>query len=335
MAKILVTGGLGFIGSHTTSVLLQAGHEVVVADDLSNSRREVAHAIRTLTGKDFAFAEVNLTNEAGVKALFQQHGPFDGIIHFAAFKAVGESVAKPLEYYHNNLGSLIFLLKEARAAGCMNVIFSSSCTVYGQARQLPVTEDAPVQQAESPYGNTKQIGEEILADAARADGFRVISLRYFNPIGAHPSAMIGELPLGVPQNLVPFIAQTAAGIRKELTVFGSDYPTRDGTAIRDYIHVMDLAEAHMAALNSIGNGPGSFAVYNVGTGVGTTVLEAIHAFERATGVEVPYRLSDRRPGDVTEAWADTTRVQTALNWKATRSLEEAMADAWRWQQSLK
>jgi UDP-glucose 4-epimerase len=336
MGKILVTGGLGFIGSHTTAALLQAGHDVVVADDLSNSRREVASAIAQLTGKDVTFEEVNLTQSQAVDALFAKHGPLDGIIHFAAFKAVGESVAKPLEYYHNNLVSLINLLLVARNHGCKNIIFSSSCTVYGQAEQLPVAEDAPVQPAESPYGNTKQMGEEILRDAALADGFRVISLRYFNPIGAHPTALIGELPLGVPQNLVPFITQTAAGIRKELSVFGSDYPTRDGTAIRDYIHVVDLAEAHMAALNHLMNGVQTtpFEVFNVGTGKGTTVLEALQAFERATGVAVPHRLVDRRPGDVVEAWADTTRIEQTLHWKATRSLDEAMADAWRWQQSL-
>jgi UDP-glucose 4-epimerase len=334
MAKILVTGGLGFIGSHTAAVLLQAGHEVVVADDLSNSRAEVAQAIQQLTGKTLVFEQVNLTQPDATDRLFEKHGRLDGIIHFAAFKAVGESVAKPLEYYHNNLVSLLNILLSARRHGCKNIIFSSSCTVYGQAAVLPVAEDAPVQPAESPYGNTKQMGEEILRDAALADGFRVVSLRYFNPIGAHPSALIGELPLGVPQNLVPFITQTAAGIRKELSVFGSDYPTRDGTAIRDYIHVVDLAEAHMAALNHLmnGNQTSPFEVFNVGTGQGTTVLEAVQAFERATGVKVNYRLVDRRPGDVVEAWADTKHIEHSLNWKATRSLESAMADAWRWQQ---
>lgn len=334
MAKILVTGGLGFIGSHTAAVLLQAGHEVVVADDLSNSRAEVAHAIQQLTGKSLVFEQVNLTQLDATNGLFERHGRLDGIIHFAAFKAVGESVAKPLEYYHNNLVSLLNILLAARKHGCRNIIFSSSCTVYGQAAVLPVAEDAPVQPAESPYGNTKQMGEEILRDAALADGFRVVSLRYFNPIGAHPSALIGELPLGVPQNLVPFITQTAAGVRKELSVFGSDYPTRDGTAIRDYIHVVDLAEAHMAALNHLmnGNQTSPFEVFNVGTGQGTTVLEAVQAFERATGEKVNYRLVDRRPGDVVEAWADTRHIEHTLNWKATRSLEAAMADAWRWQQ---
>lgn len=336
MKKVLVTGGLGFIGSHTTVELLGRGCRVVVVDNLSNTRAEVLDGIEAIAGRRPEWANVDLADRAACAELLARHGDLDGIIHFAAHKAVGESVQKPLAYYHNNFGSLVNLLEFVAGHPRCGFIFSSSCTVYGQADSLPVKEDAPVKPAESPYGNTKQVGEEILRDAAKAHGFRAIALRYFNPIGAHPSAKIGELPLGVPQNLVPFVTQSAAGLRGPLKVFGRDYPTRDGTAVRDYIHVVDIALAHVQALDRLFAGKGSEAVevFNLGTGTGSTVLEVIAAFERATGQKLVWESAPRRAGDVVAAYADTAKAAAGLGWRAQRTLDQCMADAWRWQLTL-
>ncbi|MBL8731052.1 MAG: UDP-glucose 4-epimerase GalE [Planctomycetes bacterium] len=336
MKTVLVTGGLGFIGSHTVVELIGRGYRVVVADNLTNTRADVLDRIATITGTAPVWANVDLADPVACGALLAGHPELDGVIHFAAHKAVGESVQKPLAYYHNNFGSLVNLLRFVAERPRCGFIFSSSCTVYGQADTLPIREDAPVKPAESPYGNTKQVGEEILRDAARAHGLKAIALRYFNPIGAHPSAKIGELPLGVPQNLVPFLTQSAAGLRGALKVFGNDYPTRDGTCIRDYIHVVDVALAHIYALERLlaGKGEQPVEVFNLGTGTGSTVLEVIQAFERATGVKLAYEFAPRRPGDVVAAYADTERAARLLGWRAERSLDTAMADAWRWQQSL-
>lgn len=333
MAKqILVTGGLGFIGSHTVVALQNAGFDVVVIDDLSNTTIKVLDQITEITGTKPAFEQIDLRIKADVTSFFDKY-KVDGIIHFAAFKAVGESMHKPLDYYENNLGSLVYLLQEMRDRKLDNFIFSSSCTVYGQADELPITEKAPVKKAESVYGNTKQIGEEIIQDASKAHGINAIALRYFNPIGAHESVKIGELPLGVPQNLIPFITQTAAGMRAELSVFGDDYDTPDGTAVRDYIHVVDLAKAHIAALNRLidKNNKEAYEFFNVGTGTGSSVLEVINAFENANGVKLNYKIVDRREGDITAAYADTTIANQELNWKTELSLETALKSAWEWQ----
>ncbi len=335
---ILVTGGLGFIGSHTVVALQEKGHRVLIVDDLSNSSVQVLDGIEAASGIRPAFVELNLQISAAVTELFQQHR-ITGIIHFAASKAVSESVQKPVAYYQNNLGSMLNLLAEIEKASTpIPFIFSSSCTVYGEATELPITENAPVQPAMSPYGNTKQIGEEILMDVVNAiEGFRVISLRYFNPIGAHPSIAIGELPLGRPQNLVPFITQTAAGLYPKLTVFGNDYPTSDGTNIRDYIHVVDLAEAHVVALERIleSKSAEAYEVFNLGTGKGSSVLEVIQSFERVSGKKIPYEIGSRREGDVIAAYADTTKANTVLGWKTKRSLDEAVASAWKWEQKVR
>ena len=335
---ILVTGGLGFIGSHTVVALLEKGHHVLIVDDLSNSSVGVLDGIETASGIRPTFIKLNLQNGAAVAEMFQQHR-ITGIIHFAAYKAVGESVQKPVAYYQNNLGSMLNLLAEVeKAASPIPFIFSSSCTVYGEATKLPITENSPVQPAMSPYGNTKQIGEEILVDTVNAiEGFRVISLRYFNPIGAHPSIAIGELPLGKPQNLVPFITQTAAGLYPKLTVFGNDYPTSDGTNVRDYIHVVDLAEAHVVALERIleSKSTEAYEVFNLGTGKGSSVLEVIQSFERVSGQKLTYEIGARREGDVIAAYADTTKANTVLRWKTKRSLDEAVASAWKWEQKVR
>lgn len=330
--KILVTGGLGFIGSHTVVALQNEGFEVVIIDDLSNSKIEVLDGITSITGIKPEFVQFDLKNKEKVKQFFKEH-KIDGIIHFAASKAVGESVEKPLMYYENNISTLIYLLQESVKNNIKNFIFSSSCTVYGQADELPITENAPIKPAESPYGNTKQIGEEILRDTAKVEDINVIALRYFNPIGAHPSTKIGELPIGVPQNLIPFVTQTAAGIRKELQVFGDDYPTPDGTAIRDYIHVVDLAEAHVAALNRLlkGENKSKFETFNVGTGKGSSVMEVIKAFEKVSGKKLNYKIVGRREGDITSAYADTTLVNNELGWKSKLNLEDALKSAWEWQ----
>ena len=332
MRKILVTGGLGFIGSHTVVELQNEGFEVVIIDDLSNTSIKALDSITEITGKQPDFHQIDLRIKNDVKTFFDNN-KIDGVIHFAAFKAVGESMHKPLDYYENNLSVLVYLLQEMRNRKLNNFIFSSSCTVYGQADELPITEKAPVKTAESVYGNTKQIGEEILKDASKAHNINSIALRYFNPIGAHESVKIGELPLGVPQNLIPFITQTAAGIRAELSVFGDDYDTNDGTAIRDYIHVVDLAKAHIAALNRLLNKKNkeSFEYFNVGTGKGSSVLEIINAFERVNNLKLNYKIVGRREGDITAAFADTTIANKELNWKTEKSLDEALESAWRWQ----
>ena len=333
MKKILVTGGLGFIGSHTVVELQNEGFEVVIIDNLSNTSIDVLDKITEITGTKPAFHKVDVRVKSDIKSVFETH-EIDGIIHFAAFKAVGESMSKPLDYYENNLSSLIYLLQEMRDRKLDNFIFSSSCTVYGQANALPITEDAPIKAAESVYGNTKQIGEEIIRDTSNTYKINSIALRYFNPIGAHPSIKIGELPLGVPQNLIPFITQTAAGIRKELSVFGDDYPTSDGTAVRDYIHVVDLAKAHIAALKRLisKTNKKSFEYFNIGTGKGSSVLEIINTFEKVNNLKLNYKIVGRREGDVVAAFADTTIANKELNWKTEISLEESLESVWKWQQ---
>jgi UDP-glucose 4-epimerase len=333
MKTILVTGGLGFIGSHTVVELQNAGYHVVIIDNLYNSKIEVLDSITSITGVQPDYYNIDLREKEKVAAFFQNR-TLDGVIHFAASKAVGESVQNPLLYYENNMATLVYLLQELKKHQLSNFIFSSSCTVYGQADELPITENAPIKPAESPYGNTKQIGEEIIRETCKADGLKAISLRYFNPIGAHESAKIGELPLGVPQNLVPFITQTAAGIRKELSVFGDDYDTVDGTAIRDYIHVVDLAKAHIAALERLieNKNKADYEVFNVGTGTGSSVLEIVKAFEKVNKLKLNYKIVGRREGDITAAYADTTLANKELGWKTEKTLEEALASAWKWQQ---
>ena len=333
MNTILVTGGLGFIGSHTVVELQNAGYHVIIIDNLYNSKMEVLDQITEITGIKPSYLNIDLRNKEEVHAFFNNH-PIDGIIHFAASKAVGESVKNPHLYYENNIATLVYILQEMKTHQIPNFIFSSSCTVYGQADELPITENAPVKPAESPYGNTKQIGEEIIEQSCRATHLKAIALRYFNPIGAHESVKIGELPLGVPQNLIPYITQTAAGIRKELSVFGDDYPTPDGTAIRDYIHVVDLAKAHIAALERLikGINKKEFEVFNIGTGKGSSVLEVIKTFEKVNQLHLSYKIVERRKGDITAAYADTTLANKELGWKAEKTLEEALHSAWRWQQ---
>jgi len=334
MAKILVTGGLGFIGSHTVVELQNEGYEVVIIDNLSNTTIDVLDNIVSITGIKPTYVNIDLRNQKNVKQFFDTH-EIDGVIHFAAYKAVGESVSKPLDYYQNNLNTLVYLLQELTERGINNLIFSSSCTVYGQADELPITEKAAVKPAESPYGYTKQVGEIIIRDTCRVSDLNAVALRYFNPIGSHPSIKIGELPLGVPQNLIPFITQTAAGIRAELSVFGDDYDTVDGTAVRDYIHVVDLAKAHIAALGRLitKKNKETYEFFNVGTGKGSSVLEVIKAFENASGKSLNYKIVGKREGDITAAYADTTIANKELNWKTEISLNTALESAWQWQQS--
>ena len=336
--KILLTGGLGFIGSHTAVELQQAGFEVVIVDNCSNSSEKVLSGIEAITGIAPIFEKFDLRDREKVRSFFGKYPDISGVIHFAASKAVGESVQEPLLYYENNLSTLVYLLQELEKKEKASFIFSSSCTVYGQADKMPITEDAPVKPAESPYGNTKQIGEEILRDTCRVrPNLHVTSLRYFNPIGAHPSAQIGELPLGVPQNLVPFITQTGIGIREQLSVFGNDYPTPDGTCIRDYIHVVDLARAHVVALQRLveGRNEKNYEVFNIGTGKGSSVLEVIESFERISGTPLNYKVVGRRDGDVITAFADTSKANEVLGWKAQSSLDEAMRSAWVWEQAIR
>ena len=338
MKKILVTGGLGFIGSHTAVELQLKGFEVVIIDDLSNSSTDVLKGIKSITGVEPLFEQLDLKEKSSVESFFSKHNDLVGVIHFAASKAVGESVEKPLLYYENNLNTLIYMLKSVLKLENSNFIFSSSCTVYGQADKMPITENAPTKPAESPYGNTKQIGEEIIKDSCKVyDKLNCISLRYFNPIGAHPTAKIGELPLGVPQNLVPFITQTAAGLRKELSVFGNDYPTPDGTCIRDYIHVVDLAKAHVIALERLLNGKnsGNYETFNVGTGTGSSVLEVINSFEKVSGIQLNYKFAPRRSGDVIQAYADTDKANNELGWKAESTLDDAVLSAWNWEKQIR
>ncbi|MCM4161840.1 UDP-glucose 4-epimerase GalE [Antarcticibacterium sp. W02-3] len=336
-AQILVTGGLGFIGSHTVVALLEQDYDVVIIDNLSNSSIDVLGGIAKITQKTPEFEKIDLRNKEQVVEFFEKYPDIQGVIHFAASKAVGESVENPLLYYENNLSTLIYLLKQLSRKERSNFIFSSSCTVYGQADELPIKENAPVKPAISPYGNTKQIGEEIIRDTCKVHpNLKAISLRYFNPIGAHPSAEIGELPIGTPQNLVPFITQTAIGKREQLSVFGDDYPTEDGTCIRDYIHVMDLAKAHVVALERLmdDKSDSNYDVFNLGTGNGNSVLEVINSFQKSTGKKLPYRIAPRREGDVIAAYANTTKANDVLNWKAENSLEQALKSAWKWEKKV-
>lgn len=329
MADILVTGGLGFIGSHTVISLYEAGYNPIILDNLSNSDLSVIEGLEKISGKQVHFIKGDV-NDPGIYASIFDQFEIQAVIHFAAYKAVGESVEKPLIYYRNNVGGLLSLLEAMNQAGVVNMVFSSSCTVYGQPDVVPVTENERIKPANSPYGSTKQMCETILQDTSWC---RTQCLRYFNPVGAHPSGLIGELPLGVPNNLVPFITQTAAGIRPELTVYGNDYPTPDGTCIRDYIHVVDLAEAHVAALRRmLAPETPRIEVFNIGTGKGYSVLEVIHTFEAVSGKTLPHRIGPRRAGDVTEVWADTHHASRVLGWNAKLGLEEMMRDAWNWQQ---
>ena len=335
--KILVTGGLGYIGSHTVVALQNKGFDVVIIGNLSNSSLDVLAGITEITGKSPDFEKIDMRQKEDVISFFEKHKDINGVIHFAASKAVGESVNKPLAYYENNLGTLTTLLQELQKIASAPLIFSTACTVYGQADKLPITESAPIKPAESPYGNTKKVGEQIIEDTCNAyPNFSAIALRYFNPIGAHSSALIGELPIGVPQNLVPFITQTAIGKRAELSVFGDDYPTQDGTCIRDYIHVMDLAEAHVVALERLLNkkSEDNYEVFNIGTGTGNSVLEVINAFESANQKSLNYKIAERRKGDVIAAYADTTKSKTVLGWTPKYSLQNALKSAWKWELAL-
>ncbi len=337
MKKILVTGGTGYIGSHTVVELRQKGYDVIIVDNLSNSSIEVLDNIAAITGTKPLFEKLDLAEREVTLDFFARHTDIEAVIHFAAYKAVGESVEQPLKYYRNNLFSLINILDGMLENRISNMVFSSSCTVYGQPDELPVTEQAPIKQAMSPYGNTKQISEEILRDTTNVNkNLNAICLRYFNPIGAHESAKIGELPLGVPNNLVPFITQTAIGIRPQLKVFGDDYPTPDGTPIRDYIHVVDLAKAHVVAVDRMLNEKmkKNCEVFNLGTGNGFSVLEVIKSFEKVAGVKLNYKIVDRRPGDITEVWADTSFANRELGWKAEKGLDEMTLSAWKWELAL-
>lgn len=335
--KILVTGGLGFIGSHTVVELQNEGFEVVAIDNLSNSSIDVLAGIEKITGVKPIFEELDLREKAAVQTFFKKHHDISGVIHFAASKAVGESVENPLLYYENNISTLVYILQELEKKPEASFIFSSSCTVYGQAKSMPITESAPIQPALSPYGNTKQIGEEIITEVCKVSKINAILLRYFNPIGAHSSAEIGELPIGVPQNLVPFITQTGIGLRQVLSVYGNDYPTPDGTCIRDYIHVVDLAKAHVIALKRLLDKKNlqSVETFNLGTGTGSSVLEVIQSFEKVSGQKLPYKVVNRREGDVIEAFANTDKANDVLGWKAESSLDECIESAWKWEQKIR
>lgn len=335
--QVLVCGGAGYIGSHTTVALIEAGYDVVIIDNLSNSDMGAVEGVRKITGVEVPFEQVDCCDKEALRAIFKKY-PFRSAIHFAAYKAVGESVAEPLKYYSNNLTSFLNLLELMHEEGRENILFSSSATVYGEPEALPVTELSPRQPATSPYGNTKQMCEDILRDTTAAyEGLKGIALRYFNPMGAHPSALIGELPRGVPNNLVPFITQTAAGVRECLSIFGDDYPTPDGTCIRDYIDVVDLAGAHVAAISRLieGKNKAKYEIFNVGTGKGTSVMELVKAFERVNNLSLNYRIAGRRAGDTVEVWADTTLANEELGWKAQRSLDETLAAAWAWERNVR
>jgi len=338
MNTVLLTGGTGYIGSHTAVELIKSGYKVVIVDNLSNSNVDSLDGIKRITGIKPEFVKADCADLSEMKALFNKYGGFSSIIHFAALKAVGESVEKPLEYYHNNLSSLIYLLKLMKEGNGGSIVFSSSCTVYGQPDVLPVTEKSPYKPAFSPYGNTKKIAEDILRDTINVNqSIKGIALRYFNPIGAHPSAEIGELPLGKPDNLIPFITQTAIGIREKLQIFGNDYDSQDGTAIRDYFHVVDLAKAHVLALKRLeeNRNKTGFEVFNVGAGKGVTVLEIVKAFEKVSGVKLNYEIVGRRVGDIEKVWADTSLAQTELGWKTQSTLEDALLSAWNWEKKLR
>jgi UDP-glucose 4-epimerase len=335
----LVTGGTGYIGSHTAVELINEGYEVIIIDNLSNSQKEVVDGIEKITGVRPIFEDFDICDKARLTQFFEKYNRLEAIIHFAAFKAVGESVNKPTAYYHNNLVSLLNLLDCMVTYKVPNIVFSSSCTVYGQPDVLPVTEQAPIKKAMSPYGNTKQICEEILIDTIEANQAKVkaIALRYFNPIGAHPTSLIGELPLGVPQNLVPFITQTAIGIRKELSIFGNDYNTPDGSCIRDYINVVDLAKAHVVAISRLINNKckNNFEIFNIGTGNGVSVFEIVNSFEKVTGQKLNYKVVPRRAGDVEQVWADTRYANNELGWKAEKTLDETLLSAWNWEKKIR
>ncbi|MBT4918100.1 MAG: UDP-glucose 4-epimerase GalE [Flavobacteriaceae bacterium] len=337
MQKVLVTGGLGYIGSHTVVELQNAGFKVVIIDNLSNSSLEVLDGIIEITGKTPLFEKIDLRQKSEVIQFFEKYQDISGIIHFAASKAVGESVENPLLYYENNLSTLIYLLQACNNYTIENFIFSSSCTVYGEPDKLPIDESAPIKKATSPYGNTKQISEEILNDSCKVSNLKSIALRYFNPIGAHDSSKIGELPLGIPQNLVPFITQTAAGLRDQLSVFGDDYPTEDGSCIRDYIHVVDLAKAHVVALERLlkDRNSNQFETFNIGTGKGSSVLEVVHAFEKVTQQKLNYKIVNRREGDVISVYADTKKANDVLGWKAEKSMEESLLSSWNWEKKVR
>ena len=337
MRKVLVTGGLGYIGSHTVVELQNAGFEVVIIDNLSNSSMEVLDGIIEITEKIPLFEKIDLRQKSEVIQFFEKHQDISGIIHFAASKAVGESVENPLLYYENNLSTLIYLLQACNNYTIENFIFSSSCTVYGEPDKLPIDESAPIKKATSPYGNTKQISEEILNDSCKVSNLKSIALRYFNPIGAHDSSKIGELPLGIPQNLVPFITQTAAGLRDQLSVFGDDYPTKDGSCIRDYIHVVDLAKAHVVALERLlkNRNSNQFETFNIGTGKGSSVLEVVNAFEKITQQKLNYKIVDRRVGDVISVYADTKKANEVLGWKAENSMEDSLLSSWNWEKKVR
>lgn len=333
--RIGVTGGAGFIGSHTVAELVFAGYEPFIIDNFSNSDTSVLQGIESLCGRAVPLYRTDCRDENGIREILRKEKP-SGIIHFAAFKAVGESVEKPLEYYSNNIGGMISLLRAMQTEGIDRLVFSSSCTVYGQPESLPVTESSPEKPASSPYGYTKQVCEKMISEYSRASKGKMgaVLLRYFNPIGAHPSGLIGELPNGIPDNLVPFVTQTAAGWRRELTVYGSDYSTPDGSAIRDYIHVVDLAKAHLRAMEWLETNQGKCEAFNLGTGRGNSVLEVIHTFERVTGLKLPWRVGQRRAGDVEQIWACGEKAEKALGWKAELGLDTALRDAWNWQQKL-
>lgn len=338
MRTVLVTGGTGYIGSHTVVELQDAGYNVVIVDNLCNSSPEVIDSITEITGIRPAFEKIDLRDRDATLKVFMHYPNIDAVIHFAALKAVGESVEIPLAYYKNNIDSMIHLLEGMEKFGVKHLVFSSSCTVYGEPDELPVTEKAPIKKANSPYGNTKQICEEIMQDFIVSEGdVNVVSLRYFNPIGAHPSALIGELPIGVPNNLVPFITQTAIGIREVLSVFGDDYNTEDGSAIRDYINVVDLSKAHVVAIERLlnGNNKSGFEVFNLGTGRGCSVFEVINTFEKVSGVKVRYKIVGRREGDVEKVFADTNYANTELGWKAEKELGETLLSAWNWEKHFR
>jgi len=338
--KILVTGGAGYIGSHTAVTLINSGFDVVIVDNLSNSEIRMIDGIEKITGTRPEFHEFDLCDTSKTKNFFKNNTNIEAIIHFAAYKAVGESVSNPLKYYHNNIASLVNIMQNMQDYGISNLVFSSSCTVYGQPDPefLPIPETAPIKPANSPYGNTKQISEEIIFDFVKiTEKIKAIALRYFNPIGAHASALIGELPIGVPNNLVPFITQTAIGLRDELKVFGGDYNTPDGSAIRDYIHVVDLAKAHVVAIERLINDKNKQALefFNLGTGVGVSVLEAIHSFEKVSGEKLKYKIVERRAGDVEKIWADTSFANSELNWKTELNIDDAMLSAWNWEKQIR
>ncbi|MEZ4921028.1 MAG: UDP-glucose 4-epimerase GalE [Saprospiraceae bacterium] len=336
--KVLVTGGAGYIGSHTVIALVEAGFSPLIADNFVNSERKTLDRLEDILGFSVPCVEVDLANDQATAALFEAHADIVAVIHFAALKAVGESVENPIAYYRNNLFSLLNVLANVQKNGIASFIFSSSCTVYGEPDQLPLTEDSPIKEAASPYGNTKQMGEEIIRDAVLAGSIQqAISLRYFNPVGAHASGKLGELPIGVPNNLLPFITQTGAGLRSELQVFGKNYNTADGTAVRDYIHVEDLAEAHVVSVKRLLEKRNSenYEVFNLGTGEGHTVLEVIQSFERTSGQKLPYRITDRRPGDVSATYADTSKAKNILGWTASRNLDDMTRSAWIWEKHLR